>query len=64
VAHRLIDQLGESIGSLDARVVLEIESRCVTQAESTPDFAAQEARSTPQTLRDLLGRVTITKRDE
>jgi hypothetical protein len=36
----------------------------VTQAESTPDFAAQEARSTPQTLRDLLGRVTITKRDE
>jgi len=64
VANRLIDQLGESIGSLDARVVLEIESRCVTQAESTPDLAPEETRSTPQSLSDLIGRVTITKRDE
>ncbi len=42
-SNRTVDETREAIGTLDAFVEHEFQSRCMTQRESAPDLAAQKS---------------------
>ena len=59
-----IDEPGQPIGVLDARVELEVESRRVPQAESSADLAPHESGGAGQPRRHFLGGMTVAERHE
>ena len=55
VGHRLVDEVREVCGGLDALVEHEVEPRRMAQPEAPPELTTQEARGVGETRTHLLG---------